>query len=100
MQLENIRVHSGRLSLVGSGTMSMPDHGVDLTFIQVYNPRWAVVPVFKDILNAATRDLLEIRVTGPLHRPYVRASPFSSLREEVKGLLQPRTGRVVPPHGP
>jgi hypothetical protein len=96
IDFEDIRVHSGRLSLVGSGSMSVLDHGVDLTFVQVNNPRWAVVPGVKELLHAATRDLLEIRATGPLHRPNVRAAPFSGLREEVKGLFQPKKPPTPP----
>ncbi len=93
VNFHQVRLQGGGLLLVGSGTMSLPDRIVDLSFQQTNPPKWAIIPGVADLVNAATRELVEIRVTGSLERPIVRTVPLGGLRKEIRSLLQPKKSK-------
>lgn len=93
--LSDILLRGAALSLVGKGTMSMPDQGVDLTLVNLGSARFSKVPVLAELLEGASRELVELRVTGPLSQPTVRASPLRGITEELKQLFQKRKPRKV-----
>lgn len=93
VRLNNIEIMGDSLSLVGSGTLSLSDHSVDLTLMNAGGGRLASVPVLAELWEGASRELVELRVTGPLSSPQVRASPFRGMTEEFKKLFQKRKPR-------
>lgn len=93
VQLTSIAVLGESLSLVGSGTLSLTDNSVDLTLMNAGGGRLAGVPVLAELWEGASRELVEIRVTGPISHPQVRASPFRGVTEEFKKLFQKRKPR-------
>ncbi len=90
VRLADIAVTGESLSLLGSGTMSLTDQSVDLTLVNAGAGRLAGVPVLAELWEGASRELVELRVTGPISQPQVRASPFRGVTEEFKKLFQKR----------
>lgn len=100
MQLRDISLRGSVLGLVGSGTLSLPDQGVDLSFVNVGPRGWAAIPLLANVIEGTSRELVELHVTGPLSRPTVRARPFRGVREELERLFQKRKPRKIQPAGP
>ncbi|MGD2111718.1 MAG: DUF3971 domain-containing protein, partial [Phycisphaerae bacterium] len=100
MQLRDISLRGSILGLVGSGTLSIPDRGVDLSFVNVGPRRWSAIPLLSNVIEGTSRDLVELHVTGPLARPTVRARPFRGVQEELERLFQKRKPRRIQPAGP
>ncbi len=90
VQLADIAVTGKSLSLVGSGTLSLNDQSLDLTLVNAGSGRLAKVPVLAELWEGASRELVELRVTGPVSQPQVRASPFRGVTDEFKKLFQKR----------
>ncbi len=100
VQIKDITLRGSVLALVGSGLMTLPDRGVDLNLVNVSPHRWARVPVLADFVEAASRELVELHVTGPLSQPTVRARPFPSISEEFKRLFRKRKPKKIQPAAP
>ncbi|MFQ5495641.1 MAG: AsmA-like C-terminal region-containing protein, partial [Phycisphaerae bacterium] len=92
VRLDNIRLTGDALSLIGSGSMSLADGGVDLGLVNVTPHRWARIPLITDLVEGASRELVELRVTGPMARPIVRARPLSGVTDEFKRLFKRQRG--------
>ncbi len=91
----DILLRGDSLILVGNGTMSIPDRGVDLTLVNQGAGRLAGIPVVAELIEGATRELVELRVTGPLSHPNVRASPLHAITDELKQLFQKRKPKKI-----
>ncbi len=85
------------LALKGTGSITLPDLGVDLSLVTVNPNRWANVPVLTDLVEAASRELVELHVTGPLSQPTVRPRPFRGVTEEIKQLFRKKKPKVTQP---
>ncbi|UCE61249.1 MAG: hypothetical protein JSU63_05765 [Phycisphaerales bacterium] len=99
MQLTDIELWGKVLALVGYGSMSLPDKGVNLYFVNVSPHRWARFPGLGDLVENASRELVELHATGPLSGPTVRAKPFRGLTEELKSLFQKREKKRIISNG-
>jgi hypothetical protein len=93
VRLADIEITGESLSLVGTGSMSLSDQSVDLTFVNAGAGRLAGVPVLAELWEGASREMVEIRVTGPVSQPQVRTSPFRGVTDEFKKLFQKRKPR-------
>jgi AsmA-like C-terminal region len=100
LQLDAIALHGGSLNLVGSGSMSLPDQAVDLRLVNVGTRPWARVPLLTDLVDSAMKEFVELRVTGPVSRPTVRAQPLRGLSEEFKRLFQKKPPKKTVREGP
>lgn len=90
IQFREIALRNDALALVGSGTMTLPDRGLDLDLVMVNPQRWARVPVLAEFIEGTSRELMQIHVTGPLARPTVRPKPLRAISEELNRLFQKR----------
>ncbi len=97
---EAIRLHGSVLALVGSGTMSLPDRGLDLSLVHVSPRSWTRVPLLTDVFEGASRELVELQVTGPLSQPSVRTRPLRGITDEFKSLFQKRKPKKTEPPPP
>ena len=88
VQLEDIVLRDSALALVGTGSLTLPDRGLDLDLVNVGVHRWARVPLLTDFVEGASREFVELHVTGPLSRPTVRARPLRAFGEEFKRLFR------------
>ena len=75
--------------------MSLPDQAVDLRLVYVGGRTWARVPVLSDIIEGAAKEIVELRVTGPVSRPTVRAQPLRALTDELKRLFQRKPPKKI-----
>ena len=75
--------------------MSLPDCAVDPNLVSIGPHGWARVPVLADVVERASRELVELHVTGPWTRPTVRLQPFRGIREEFKQLFQKRESQKI-----
>jgi hypothetical protein len=92
--LTDIVLQGPVLKLVGDGSISLPDRGVDLHLVNV-PPLLARVPGLGGIVEGASRELVELHVTGPLFRPTVRPKPFRATIEELKRLFQKKKPKTI-----
>lgn len=78
------------ISILGSGKMNMKNEKLDLTFLTGPPgdlPR--LDEITEDILEALSRSLVEIRVTGTLKKPKMDTVPLSPLATIIRRLLEP-----------
>lgn len=97
--LEAIQMQGGPLTLVGSGIVSLPDQAVDLRLYANSTTALSHVPLISDIIEGTTKELIELRVTGPISRPTVRPTPFRGVSEELKSLFQKKEKKPLSPAG-
>jgi hypothetical protein len=88
--LQDIRLRGDDLALVGHGTMSLPDLGVDLRLINVGPRDWVRLPALADFVDGVSRRLLELQITGPIDRPTVRTQALRAIGDEFKRLFNKR----------
>jgi hypothetical protein len=99
VRLEDIVLHTDRFTLGGNGTMTLPGGGVELDLVTASPLLGRALPALDQFMKQASRELIHIRVTGPLSQPQVRAVPLRALTEELKGIFQRREGPAIQPRG-
>ena len=99
VELADISLRGSILTLVGYGSMSLPDRGVDLYLVNV-PPLLARVPGVDTLVQRASRDLVELHVTGPLFRPTVRPEPLRATIAELRSLFQKKKPKRITAAGP
>lgn len=97
MQFQEIVLRGDALALTGSGTMTLADRAVDWHLVNVGANTWARIPVLAEFIEGASRELVELHVTGPISQPRVQAKSFRAFRDEFKRLFQKRKPRTVSP---
>lgn len=95
VQLNDIRIRSHYLTLVGDGTMTLPDLGIDLNLVYVNSNKITRLPIVSDFLDIASSKMMSLHVTGPLNSPVVRAMPFRKLTEEISQLFKKKNPKKV-----
>ena len=100
LDFTEIALRGGSLRLVGSGSMSLPDQAVDLRLVNIGTRPWARLPLLADFVEGASREFVELRVTGPASRPTVRAQPLRRLSDELKRLFQKKPPKNIARAGP
>jgi len=93
VRIADIDITGESLSLVGGGTLSLGDESVDLRLVNAGAGRLEGIPVLAELWKGASRELVELRVTGPVSQPQVRAMPFGGVTDEFKKLFQKRKPR-------
>ena len=79
--------------------MSLPDGSVELHLVSVAPRLRAAVPLLGEFLENASRELIQLRITGPLVSPDVRTVPLRALSEELDGLFRRRPVAGLEPSG-
>ncbi|MBN1942328.1 MAG: hypothetical protein JW849_03440 [Phycisphaerae bacterium] len=78
------------ISILGSGTLNVKNEKLDLTFLTGPPgdlPRLGEIT--EDLLEALSRSLVEVRVTGTLKKPKMDTVPLSPLATIIRRLLEP-----------
>jgi len=88
LNLQPVEFRGDTLALSGSGTVSLPDRGLDLRLVVLRNHRWLELSGLSSLVNRATRDLIGVRVTGSIRRPVVRMEPMNEWTDEIRQLLK------------
>jgi len=100
MQIKDFIVQGNSLAMMGSGSLETPDKTIDLTLISTGPQAWGRVPVLSELLEGTSRELMEVRVRGPLGQPTIEAVPFRGVSQGLETLIQPRPPRAVQPDRP
>jgi len=90
LALDRIELRTPTVTMQGFGTMDFDTKRVAMTFL-TDNPNWPRIPVVGELLDLAKHELLQIRVTGTINEPQVRAksmNTFTTTIEEVFGERQ------------
>ena len=96
MEIEEITLDGPGMTLKGGGRMSIPDRHLDLDLANADPGLWANIPLVGDVIGAASRELVVLRVTGPLSQPTVRAGTFRRLNKEFRRLFKRKSSQPIP----
>ncbi|MCC7293105.1 MAG: hypothetical protein IT449_13675 [Phycisphaerales bacterium] len=80
LTFHELYVRDPATALAGEGTCYLPDQTVNLRLIAVSPHDWARVPVLSELVEGASRELMELEVTGPVSKPQVRPGPLRGLK--------------------
>ncbi|MBN2563964.1 MAG: AsmA-like C-terminal domain-containing protein [Phycisphaerae bacterium] len=86
LTFQQIDLQGKAMSFVGGGHMDLRTKQLDLTLLAGSSVRIRV-PFLTDILEGASRELMEVRVTGNLENPQITPQPLRSLTEAMKTLF-------------
>jgi len=90
LTLREVYLRGPTLSLVGSGTVSVVDKKLNLHFLTGPPGKLPRLSGLADeVLTGILRELMEIEVTGTLHKPRTRTRTLASLEETILRLLRP-----------
>lgn len=93
VDLHDVVLRGPTLALEGEGWLSLPDLGISLNMVSVAARSWARVPGLTDFVERATREIVELQITGPLFGPTVRARALPGVTDEFKRLFQRKKPR-------
>jgi len=103
LTFQQIDLQGKALSFVGGGRMDLRTSGLDLTLL-AGSPVRIRVPFLTDILEGASRELMEIKITGTLTQPRMTPQPLKSLSKALKTLFpeppRPVDARPISSAGP
>jgi len=88
LKLEDIYFEGHGLAFVGSGTLSLPDKGLDLNLVYMNANQSLRVPGLSDAVESAIGNIVELHVTGPIHQPRVVPRALPGISEELKRLFK------------
>lgn len=83
---DDIRVDSRSVSIIGSGTLTMPEMTLDMRFNTRSNQR---VPLWSDLFEALRNEIASTTVTGTVERPVIRSETLSTTRRIIGDIVQP-----------
>ncbi|MBN1512457.1 MAG: hypothetical protein JXB13_10615, partial [Phycisphaerae bacterium] len=95
VQIKDFLLQGHSLAMMGSGSFETPDKTLDLTLISTGPQAWGRVPVLSELLEGTSRELMEVRVRGPLGQPTVEAVPFRGVSQGIETLIQPKPPRAM-----
>jgi hypothetical protein len=77
---DRINFHGDAVSLLGKGEMDF-ERQVNLNFYAIVGRDELRIPVIRPILSEASRQMMEIRVSGPVDRPRIVSEAFPGARQ-------------------
>jgi hypothetical protein len=82
----DLRLEGDAVTLKGQGTVGL-DRQVDLTFHSVVGRNDILAPLLSPLLGEASRQILEIHLTGTLDRPDLDSQAFPAIKESLDRLF-------------
>ncbi len=89
MYLDNVAFNGDAISLEGSGQMGF-DLGIDLKFHSLVGRSDWQLPVLKNVMGAASRQLMQISVTGSLSDPKMTRTVLPAVSKALEYRAAPR----------
>ncbi len=87
---EKIELQGRAFSMLGGGSMNIDSQEMDLTFLTGSPHPLPRIPILIDLARGASREIMEIAVTGPLEDPKIEGHSLYSLRTTLD-LLFPKS---------
>jgi len=97
LHFDTIELKGRSLSMLGSGSMDTETEQLDLTFITGSPHDLPRIPLLIELARGASRELMEIAITGPLSKPTMRGRPLYSLRMTLEALFPQHPNGVGSP---
>ncbi|HEY1687219.1 MAG TPA: hypothetical protein VGG19_20835 [Tepidisphaeraceae bacterium] len=83
---DSIDLKASSMEMTGSGQMDFGTKKFDLLFT-TNNPNWPKLPIINDLISAAQKELLQIRVTGTIQEPRVSAGLLSAVPTTIERVI-------------
>lgn len=84
---DRVDIVSPGARLVGAGDWDLGRERIDLTLVSATSENAMRIDVLRELLNTASRELAQYRVTGPTSRPQVSVEPLTTIAEPIRRLL-------------
>lgn len=93
---ERIEFIGDAISLKGNGDMDFSGQ-MDLMFYSVVGRDEIKIPIISPLFGAASQNILQIQVEGPIGHPQLRQTPFPALNETLQQIFPEVPIDAVPP---
>lgn len=88
IDFERFEVRSGSISMLGVGSLDLVTDRMDITVLATKAADLPDVPLLTELLEGATRELMEVRVQGTLASPSIQTTPLRSVDQALRTLFQ------------
>jgi hypothetical protein len=86
LTFQQIDLQGKAMSFIGGGRMDLRSKQLDVTLL-AGSPVRLRVPLLTDLLQGATREVMQVQVSGTLQRPQITPQPLRSLTTALKTLF-------------
>ena len=101
IRMNRIIFRGGNVALYGQGRMKF-DSSIDLDFYAAVGQGRSnfEIPLLRNVLTEASRNLLKIEVVGSLEKPRVESTPLPELDETMERFFRDLNQRIARPPNP
>ena len=86
---DSIELRAKDMIMQGSGWLNFATKRLEMTFV-TDNPNWPKIPLIDDLIEGAKRELLQVRVTGTVEEPKVKARAMSTFTTTIDEITKGR----------
>ncbi len=86
LTFQKIDLQGKALSFIGGGRMDLGSRHVDVTLL-AGSPLRLRLPVLTDLLEGASRELMEVRITGTVQKPTILPQPLRGLAKALESVF-------------
>jgi len=97
LHFDTIELKGRSLSMLGKGWMNTDTEELDLRFITGSPHELPRLPLLLELARGASREIMEIAITGPLSKPNMVGRPMYTLRTALDALFDPRKKEPAKP---
>ncbi|GJM26060.1 MAG: hypothetical protein DHS20C16_24750 [Phycisphaerae bacterium] len=90
LQFRNLHLKGNALAMVGEGEMEWSTKSLDLKLTAISPKQGSKIPVVTELLEGASREVIEVRVTGTMNDPVATGRPFRTVSNALETLWQPK----------
>ncbi len=90
LQFRDLHLKGNALAMVGEGEMVWSTKELDLRLTAVSPKQGSKIPVVTELLEGASREVIEVRVTGTMNDPVATGRPFRTVSNALETLLKPK----------
>lgn len=88
VHINRVEIQSKDLRLVGAGHWNLATDQIDLTLVGAHPRQWVRVPILSDLVETASREFVQYRVTGSAKAPTVTVEPLYTLTDPIRRLIE------------
>jgi hypothetical protein len=86
---DSIVLRAKDMIMQGDGWLNFATKRLEMTFT-TDNPNWPKIPLIDDLIEGAKRELLQVRVTGTIEEPKVKARAMSTFTTTIDEITKGR----------
>lgn len=90
LQFRNLHLKGNALAMIGEGEMVWSTKALDLKLTAISPKQDSKIPVVTELLEGASREMIEVRVTGTMNDPVATGRPFRTVSNALETLLNPK----------